>query len=145
MNGATLNRVISTPLKAPTNNPRHRTRMMIAGIFKKIATPSGGIGTPRLISKPEVIAASPTVEPTDRSMPPVRMTNVIPIAMIALIAVWPTRMIRFSRVKNEGERIEKMKIRTPNAINALSRKRNTPSDKPEDLGRVEVAADVGIG
>jgi hypothetical protein len=117
---------------------------MIAGMLKKIATPSGGIGMPRLISKPEVIAASPTVEPTDRSMPPVRMTNVMPIAMIALIAVWPTRMIRFSRVKKEGERIEKIKTRIPNAINALSRKRNTPRDKPEDLGSVEIAADVGI-
>src|ERR1700736_2917612 len=116
-----------------------------------MATPNGGIGKPRLISKPDIMAANPTVDPTDKSMPPVRMTKVMPRAMIALIAVCPTRMIRFCWVKNAGERTEKIPSRTNKAIKALNRKRRTPSDKPEGLlgcrpsgpgGEVSV---VGIG
>ena len=87
MNGATLNLVTSTPLMAPMTIPRHRTKTMTAGMLKKTETPRKGSWTPRLIRNPALIAASPTVEPTDKSMPPVRMTKVIPTAMIAVIAV----------------------------------------------------------
>ncbi len=77
------------------------------------------------MSRPEAIAARPTIDPTERSIPPVKMTNVIPIAISALMAVYPTRMIRLSRVKKEGVRREKMPIKTSKAINA--RKRNSTS------------------
>ena len=79
------------------------------------------------------MAAKPTVEPTDKSMPPVKMTKVMPTAMIALIAVCPTRMIRFCWVKNAGESTEKIPSKTNKAIKALNRKRSTPKDKPDGL------------
>src|ERR1700733_12903604 len=94
------------------------------------------------------MAARPTVEPTDRSMPPVKITKVIPTAMIALIAVCPTRMIRFCWVKNAGESTEKIPSKTNKAIKALNRKRRTPSDKPEGLllsRPGEEVSVVGIG
>src|SRR6516164_5847645 len=97
------------------------------------------MGRPRLISRPDAIAANPTVEPTDKSIPPVRITKVMPTAMIALMAVWPTRMIRFCSVKNDGESIEKTPINTNNAINALNRKSKTPKDRPEGLAGTAAA------
>src|SRR3984893_4754293 len=106
--------------------------------------PSGWIGSPRSISKPDIMAANPTVDPTDKSMPPVRMTKVMPRAMIALIAVCPTRMIRFCWVKNDGERTEKMPSNTNKAIKALNRKSRTPRDKPEGLGNAASVAEAGV-
>src|SRR5580693_9203711 len=109
-----------------------------------MATPSGGIGRPRSMSKPEIMAASPTVEPTDKSIPPVKMTKVMPTAMIALIAVCPTRMIRFCWVKNAGDSTEKIPSKTNNAINALNRNRNTPRDKPDGLAKSGPAGEVSV-
>src|ERR1700675_1957195 len=113
-----------------------------------MTTPSGWIGTPRSINRPDIIAARPTVEPTDRSMPPVKITKVMPTAMIALIAVCPTRIIKFCWVKNAGESTEKIPSKTNKAIKALRRKRSTPRDNPEDLLRTGSAGEVrvvGIG
>tara|TARA_Y100000994_G_scaffold67912_1_gene55484 strand:+ start:95 stop:343 length:249 start_codon:yes stop_codon:yes gene_type:complete len=62
----------------------------------------------------------PTIEPTERSIPDVNITKVIPIARIALIATCLVKIIKFvddkkaSAVKAKNE---KMKI---NAIKALS-------------------------
>src|SRR5215469_2074258 len=103
------------------------------------------MGRPRLISRPDIMAARPTVEPTDKSMPPVRITKVMPTAMIALIAVWPTRMIRFCSVKKDGESIEKTPINTNSAISALNLKSSTPRDKPDGLADTAAAEeDVGM-
>src|SRR6516164_1314731 len=102
------------------------------------------MGRPRLISRPDAMAAKPTVEPTDKSMPPVRITKVMPTAMIALMAVWPTRMIRFCAVKKDGESIEKTPISTNKAINALNRKSRTPRDKPDGLAGKAAAEDEGV-
>src|ERR1700733_8793496 len=90
------------------------------------------------------MAARPTVEPTDRSMPPVKITKVMPKAMMALIAVCPTRMIRFCWVKNAGESTEKIPSKTNKAIKALNRKRRTPRDKPEGLVRLALGAEVSV-
>ena len=43
-------------------------------------------------------------------------------------------MIRFSWVKNDGDRTENIPISTNKAINALSRKRRTPNERPDGLG-----------
>jgi hypothetical protein len=83
------------------------------------------------------------VEPTDKSMPPVKMTKVIPTAMMALMAVWPTKMIRLARVKNDGERMEKIAIKTNKAIRARSRKSRTPNDKPDGFLGI-AAAEEGV-
>jgi hypothetical protein len=56
----------------------------------------------------------------------------MPTAMIALMAVCPTRMMRFSLVKKDGERTEKIPTRTNRAINALSRKRRTPNERRDN-------------
>src|SRR3979490_3309452 len=76
----------------------------------------------------------------------------MPTAMIALIAVWPTRMTRFSWVKNDGDRTENIPMSTNRAINALSRKRRTPNDRPEEslalrgsLGGEALAEDSFMG
>ena len=45
----------------------------------------------------------PTIEPTDRSMPPLRITNVMPIARIALMATCLTRIDRLPVVRNSGD------------------------------------------
>ena len=41
--------------------------------------------------------------PTERSMPPVIMTIVMPMAMIALTAVWLATLIRFAAVRKFGQ------------------------------------------
>ena len=46
------------------------------------------------MSSPAIIAVRPTTDPTDRSMPPVRITNVMPMARIALMAVCLARISR---------------------------------------------------
>ena len=48
--------------------------------------PNWGRIIPSFINPPAIIAVIPTIEPTERSIPPVRITKVIPIARIALIA-----------------------------------------------------------
>ena len=54
----------------------------------------------------------PTTEPTDRSMPPLRMTNVMPIARIALMATCLTRIERLPVVRNSGDSSEKTSVTT---------------------------------
>jgi len=44
------------------------------------------VSTPFSTSQPATIAQSPTMEPTDRSIPPVMMTKVIPMARKAFSA-----------------------------------------------------------
>lgn len=41
-------------------------------------------------------------EPTDRSIPPVRITQVIPTAMIALIDTWRSTFSRFAADRKLG-------------------------------------------
>ena len=47
--------------------------------------------------------ASPAMEPTDRSMPPVRITNVTPMARIALMATCLVIRIRLLCVRYSEE------------------------------------------
>ncbi len=42
--------------------------------------------------------------PTERSMPPVRMTIVIPMAMIAMTAIWLVMFSRLSAFRKLGQR-----------------------------------------
>ena len=46
-----------------------------------------------------------TVEPTERSMPRVRITMSWPIASAAMTAVWKPRFVRLLERKKNGERI----------------------------------------
>ena len=55
-------------------------------------------------------------------MPPLRMTNVIPIARIALIATCLTRIERLPVVRNSGDSRRRRASRPPSAMNARSRR-----------------------
>ncbi len=65
--------------------------------------------TPTALSTPEPVRAAaartparPTTEPTDKSMPPVTMTNVRPRARMPFTDTWSRMVDRFSSPKNPG-------------------------------------------
>src|SRR5215208_1000467 len=66
MSGGNLSRVIKAAFSAPPATPSSRVSAIASGI---------GRPTPR-DSHPSMIAASPIIDPTDRSMPPVTMIGV---------------------------------------------------------------------
>ena len=75
MNGGSLPYATSAPLNTPIAAPAARPA--------RIAT---GIGTPLTSSSAVMQPVSPSTEPTDRSMPAVRITSSWPTAMIPKIA-----------------------------------------------------------
>ena len=76
----------------------------------------------------------PTIEPTDRSMPPLRMTNVMPIARIALIATCLTRIDRLPVVRNSGDSSEKTSVTTARAMKARSRSTRASERATQRIG-----------
>ena len=75
---------------------------------------------PLSISIPAIMPHKPTIEPTDKSIPEVRITKVIPIARIALIATCLVRIIKFVDDKNASAvnaKNAKIKIRAIKALN----------------------------
>ena len=80
MNGGRLASAISAPLRSPKPRPT-------ASAAGTPSMPQSGISEPRIAT----IAEAARIEPTERSMPPVRMTKVIPAASTTLIeACWAT-------------------------------------------------------
>ena len=74
-NGGNPTQAISTPFTAPAANP--------------VASPApiaSHHGPASCSTSPAAIAANPITEPTDRSMPPVTMTVVMPSAMMPMKA-----------------------------------------------------------
>src|SRR5450756_790905 len=67
----------------------------------------------------------PTTEPTERSMPAVRITNVSPMARIAHSEACLTMSTRLSGARNRGERSEKPMISRIRTANARSWTRTT--------------------
>jgi hypothetical protein len=43
---------------------------------------------------------SATIDPTDRSIPPVRITKVIPVAIIAILEIWSRIFRKLSDERN---------------------------------------------
>ena len=76
INGCSFPLDISTPFKAPTTNPTIKA----TGIAIIESTPLASIIA---ATAPE----NPKIEPTDKSIPPVSITKVIPVAITALIEV----------------------------------------------------------
>ena len=74
---------MSIPLISPTTPP-------IARLMSK----ANGSGVPLLICIAKKMPINPTTDPTDRSIPPVKITSEAPIASIALILAWLTIFIR---------------------------------------------------
>ena len=87
MNGTTLRPVMRRPLPSPMSPPASTAA----------ATASDG-GQPAPIASAATTPVSAIVAPTDRSIPPLMMMSVIPIAPSATITVW-VRTIR--RLKGE--------------------------------------------
>ena len=88
MNGCTLRYVMKKPIVAPKRHADHQ---------------HDGHDQPRVQPRPRSSAADTTVvsattPPTDRSMPPDRMTNVIPMALISRNGVGPEDVQEHLRV-----------------------------------------------
>ena len=76
MNGCTSKNWISTPISSPMMAPP----ISMAGITSQAGTPSLSIRAP-------MIAVKASTAPTERSMPAVRMTKVMPTARISRYAL----------------------------------------------------------
>jgi hypothetical protein len=81
--------VTVSPLTQPTTRPTRRPAPIPA------ASPK-----PRTRTSAHRIPERATTDPTDRSMPPVRIAKLIPAARIAVNAFWRRTFITFSREKN---------------------------------------------
>ena len=81
-----------------------------------------------LISAPLTMPASPAMEPTDRSIPPLRITNVMPIARIALIATCLIRIVRLPVVRNSGVSTENTATSRTRAMTARRRRSHSIRD-----------------
>ena len=77
----TLNWAISTPLTRPMAAPSAQASTATTQTGGYSATPRAFSVTP-CIRKPATTPDRPSVDPTDRSMPPLRMTSSIPMARI---------------------------------------------------------------
>ena len=80
---------------------------------------------PSLIRPPAIIAVNPTIDPTERSIPPVRITNVMPMARSALIATCFDMITMFPAVRNCGESAVNTATTTISAMNARPWRRNS--------------------
>ena len=72
-----IRRPLISPIKAPTAS----VISIVSTTLGKIVTSSGGTGMPRVNRRPAIMPDTPTIEPTERSIPAVRMTNVSPTDM----------------------------------------------------------------
>ena len=100
-----LKRVVTNPLIMPASAPMLRTSATV-----------GSVPSPaRIINEAAPTAQSASTAPTDRSMPPIRMTSVMPMAMMPFSEAKRTmlsrllgsrKMLRPSRTgENKVERI----------------------------------------
>ena len=78
---------LTKPTASPTSSP--------------VATATGS-GPPRASTSAQSTPASATTEPTERSMPPVRMAKLMPAARIAVNAFWRSTFRRLPGVRNES-------------------------------------------
>ena len=75
---------------------------------------------PLSIKSPDIIPHNPTIEPTERSMPAVNITKVIPIANMAFIATCFVKIIKLVEDKKASAvKAKNVKIKI-NAIKALN-------------------------
>ena len=100
MNGGIANRVIITPENSPstalTPIPARHARV-------SAAAPAWSPPDTRAMSQVVTTAESATRLPTDKSMPPVMMTMVMPIAMMAITTIWLATLSRLSVLRKFGQ------------------------------------------
>ena len=93
MNGCRRPFVMPSPFSAPTSAPA-----------ASAASTASGQTTPRGHERgAALIAAKPTIDPTDRSIPAVRMTNVMPTPMIPTMDAWRATLARLLIVRKAGD------------------------------------------
>src|ERR1700674_5710474 len=88
-------RAIRVPEKRPITIPANIARTMGTGI--------GKCSRPR----PNKTPVKPATEPTERSIPPINITNVIPIATMPTTTDWSRTFQRLLEVRKCGERMER--------------------------------------
>ena len=109
MKGGSRPTVISRPLIRPHASP----------IASAIAIPTGA-GRPLSSASARPIPAKASTDPTDRSMPPEMITNVIPMATMAFRAVCSSTLSRFETVRKCG-------VAAHRIAHSVSRPANVPS------------------
>lgn len=113
--GDMFNLVMQRPLNTPT-----------AAAAKRPTRIAGAIDQPLDISEAVITAVIPHTEPTERSIPPVRMTKVIPKATIPTKAKFRVMLTIFSQLENWGMKIAITRImminaaKLPNSLTANS-------------------------
>ena len=109
INGATLPYVMMSPLAAPSAIPiRQQSAMLMTGSM------------PLLIMPAINAVESANSEPTERSIPPVRMTKVMPKEISALTETCRSRFDRLDGLRNVG-------LRTVKMTNSSTRPKSGPS------------------
>jgi hypothetical protein len=89
----------------PFTNPQTMPTITLTATAAAIAT---GIGNDSLFSaRPATIAHSAITDPTDKSMPPMRITKVIPVAMMRLIVICVSMLVMFDSSVKWGAAAEK--------------------------------------
>src|SRR5512142_364057 len=94
-----------------------------------------------VIAQAAPIAAQPMIEPTERSMPPVRITNSCPSATMATSATWRVTCERLTALRKFGAMAAMtttMMARASRIADSLLRRRATRSPRP----RVDVVASM---
>jgi hypothetical protein len=109
MNGGSRPKVTRRPLARPHTRPT----------ISPMPIPTG-TGSPAASERPSAMPASASTDPTDRSMPPETMTNVMPTATIALIAVCSSTFRRFDTVRKCGVAAHSIRHRTTRPPNVPS-------------------------
>ena len=110
-----------------TLTPGYKLGETLDGIVIVETSDGERTGSPSLMRAPATIPAKPTIDPTERSIPPVRITKVIPIPRIALIATCLVRITRFPGARNESLIAAKNPINKNKAINARKLTRIFPT------------------
>src|SRR5689334_21154866 len=83
-----------------------------------------------------------SVEPTDRSMPPMRMTSASPTAIIPMSATCVMMLSRLRGVRKYGDRIDIAMKMTTRPISGPGTARNTEPSRP--LGALAGAAGAAV-
>src|SRR2546430_677473 len=118
MNGGRLAYATRAPLTSPA-----------ATATASPARIASGIGTPWKSSSAATQPDSPSTDPTDRSIPAVRMTSSWPIAMMPKMATWRARLDRLLAVRNWSDP-------SVSAPNRISRTTMPPASRPNTSPKV---------
>ena len=91
------------------------TKPKPAAIIKQMTT-APKIGTPETISTAPSTLTTPATEPTERSMPPVSMTNVMPTEIMPVTATCRRIVNRVLALRNLSDVMENTTIRAARTI-----------------------------